>query len=408
MTTADANDSLAWVRNRFSLPKGVIYLDANSLGPLPRSTAPRIATAVRQEWGDSLIGAWNDHDWINLPRRAARALGPLLGADSDDIAVADSTTVNLFKCLTAALRLRPDREVVVVEQDTFPTDAYVAAGVVDVLGRGHIVQRVPASDMADEISAAGARLAAVVLSHVDYRSGRRHDLAGVTAAAHAVGALTVWDLAHSAGVMPLHLERDGVDFAVGCGYKWLNGGPGAPSFLYVAQAHQEQFHPGLVGWMGHAEPFDFDSEYQPARGAARAMVGTPPILSLIGLIEGLASLDGVDLDTVRRKSVKLTESMMDLVDARLARYGFGLATPRDPECRGGQVSLVHPDAYAICQALIARGVIGDFRTPDILRFGLSPLFLRHSDIPAAIDVLHDIMATRAWDHPDFSTKAAVT
>jgi kynureninase len=297
--------------------------------------------------------------------------------------------------------MRPDRRLILMERGTFPTDVYVASGLAELLDRGHEVVTVEREELTHALD---DRVAVLALSHVDYRTGALHDMADLTARAHRVGALALWDVAHSAGIMPLNLSDHGVDLAVGCGYKWLNGGPGAPAFLYVARRLQTDFRPGLVGWMGHADPFAFTPDYEPAAGMRTALVGTPAVLSTVALAEGLRTLADLDMADVRRKSRSLGELFLDLVDERLSDHGFGCPTPSDPDARGGQASLTHPHAHMIVQALIDRGVIGDFREPDILRFGLSPLILRHRDVDDAVAVLADVMDTRAWDDARYRTR----
>ncbi|HYH22076.1 MAG TPA: kynureninase [Azospirillum sp.] len=397
----DAADELAAARARFVLPEGEIYLDGNSLGALPRATAERLRHVVEAEWGRDLIRSWNTAGWIDLPQRVGDKIGRLVGAAPGQVVVADSTSVNLFKALSAALRLRPERRVILTERSNFPTDLYVAQGVIEQLGGRHELRLVGRDDVAGAI---GPDTAVVMLTHVDYRTGAMHDMAGVTAAAHAHGALMLWDLAHSAGAMPVDLDGCGADFAVGCGYKYLNGGPGAPAFLYVAWRHQEAFRQPLTGWMGHAEPFAFGTDYRPAEGIRRALCGTPPVLSLAALEVGVDELLAVDLHAVRRKSLAMTGLFRRLV----AGLGLEAVGPEDPRACGSQVSLRHPQGYAIVQALIARGIVGDFRAPDILRFGFAPLYLRFVDVWGAAAALADVLETGAWDRPEFHRRHAVT
>jgi len=397
----DAADELAGVRGRFVLPEGEIYLDGNSLGALPRATAERLRHVVEAEWGRDLIRSWNTAGWIDLPQRVGDKIGRLVGAAAGEVVVADSTSVNLFKALSAALRLRPDRRVIVTERGNFPTDLYVAQGVIEQLGGRHALRMVERDAVAEAI---GPDTAVVMLTHVDYRTGAVHDMAGVTAEAQGQGALMLWDLAHSAGAMPVDLDGCGADLAVGCGYKYLNGGPGAPAFLYVARRYQEAFCQPLTGWMGHAAPFAFGTAYRPAEGIRRALCGTPPVLSLAALEAGVDELLAVDLHAVRRKSLAMTGLFRRLV----AGMGLELAGPEDPAACGSQVSLRHPQGYAIVQALIARGIVGDFRAPDILRFGFAPLYLRFADVWDAAAALRDVLETGAWDRPEFHRRHAVT
>jgi kynureninase len=399
----DAADHLAHLRNRFLLPPGVIYLDGNSLGALPAGVPGRIRRLVEEEWGTGLIRSWNDAGWVDLPRRVGDRIAGLVGARSGTVVACDSTSVNLFKAVEAALALAPERPVILTDSGNFPTDLYVMAGVA---ARHGIEVRIRS---ADEVAAAIDRdVAVVALTQVDYRTGRLHDLPAITAATHAAGAISVWDLAHSAGVMPIDLEAAAVDLAVGCGYKYLNGGPGAPAFLYVAPRHQDRFRNPIQGWFGHAAPFEFRLEFEAAPGVDRVRVGTPHVLSLAALDAALDVFDGVDLVAVRAKSVALTELFLALVDERLDGTGFGVASPREPSRRGSQVSLGHPAGYAVVQALIDRGVIGDFRSPDLCRFGFSPLYGRFVDVWDAVDRLADVMAMGSWKDGRNRVRAAVT
>lgn len=398
----DADDPLAPLRDQFALPEGVIYLDGNSLGALPRVVQARMADVVATQWGEGLIRSWNTHDWIDLPGRVGDRIARLIGAAPGTVTVADSTSINLFKVLVTALRLRPDRRVILSEKRNFPTDAYIAAGAADLLGQGHELRLVEADELAGALN---ADVAVLMLTEVNYRTGARLDMSALTNAAHGAGALTVWDLAHSAGAFPVDLGGAEADFAVGCGYKYLNGGPGAPAFVYVAPRHLAGLRQPLTGWLGHAAPFSFAEIYQPAEGIAAMRVGTPPILSMSALDAALDVFDGVDLAALRVKADRLFELFTGEV-ARLAP-DVELLTPTDPTRRGTQVSLRRPEAYAVMQALIARGVIGDFREPDILRFGLTPLYLRYADVAEAAAILGDILATRSWDRPEFRQRAKV-
>lgn len=398
----DAADPLASLRDRFELPDGIIYLDGNSLGALPRGVRGRIDEVVAQQWGRDLIRGWNVHDWIDLPGRLGDRIARLVGAAPGTVTVADSTSINIFKLLVVALKLRPDRRVIVSETGNFPTDLYMAEGVADLLGRGHQLRTAPAADLAGLFDES---VAVVQLTEVNYRTGARLDMAALTRLAHDKGALVIWDLAHSAGAFPVDLGGAGADFAVGCGYKYLNGGPGAPAFAYVAPRHLPGLVQPLTGWLGHAEPFRFAEHYRPAGGIAALRVGTPAILSMSALDAALDAFDGVDLMQLRRKADSLFELFVGTLDA--AGADLELLTPRDPAQRGTQVSLRHDSAYAVMQALIARGVIGDFREPDILRFGLTPLYLRHADVAAAAGVLIDVVGSGAWRDPRFAQRAKV-
>ncbi|MFQ5958432.1 MAG: kynureninase [Alphaproteobacteria bacterium] len=401
----DACDPLAGFRDAFALPEGVVYLDGNSLGPLPKSALARLEQVARREWGEDLIRSWNAHDWIGMPRRVGDKIARLIGAGTGEVVVADSTSINLFKLLAAALASRPGRRVILTESGNFPTDVYVAQGLIDLLGGGHELRQVEPDDVA---GATDERVAVVMLTHVDYRSGAMHDMAPLTAAAQAKGALMLWDLSHSAGAVPLDLAGCDVDLAVGCGYKYLNGGPGAPAFLYAARRLHNDLQTPLAGWMGHAAPFAFDPDYRPAAGIARMLCGTPPVLGLAALEAGVDLALEADMGALRRKSVALTETFIALIEQECEGFGFEVLSPREPARRGSQVALRHADGYPIMQALIGRGVIGDFRAPDVLRFGLAPLYLRHVDVWDAVAALRDIMATGAWDSPQFRKRAAVT
>lgn len=401
----DADDPLAAARAGFTLPDGVIYLDGNSLGALPVAAPDRIAEVVRVEWGERLIRSWNISGWIDMPARVGDKIGRLIGAAPGEVIAADSTSINVFKTLSAALALRPGRRVILSTPDNFPTDLYMAQGLIQQLGGRHELRLVDGEDLAAQID---DTVAVVTLTHCNYKSGRMYDMAGITAAAHAHGALTMWDLAHSAGAVPVGLNAAGADFAVGCGYKYLNGGPGAPAFLFVAGRHQAGFSQPLSGWLGHANPFAFSSQYVPAEGIARYLCGTPPVLSMAALECGLDTLLGADMAQIRAKSLALADTFIALVEQRCAGHGLELITPREHALRGSQVSFRHPQGYAIMQALIERGVIGDFRAPDILRFGLTPLYLRYVDVWGAVEQLRDILETQAWDRPEWAVQKKVT
>jgi kynureninase len=401
----DQNDPLAPLRDKFLLPPGVIYLDGNSLGALPRSTAARVSRVIEKEWGEDLITSWNRHDWIGMPQRVGDKIARLIGAEAGEVVVAESTSINLFKVLAAALKMRPGRRVILSEKENFPTDLYIAEGLVDLLGQHYTLRLVAADDLE---RALGADTAVLMLTQVNFRTGAIHDTAALTAAAQAAGALTMWDLSHSAGVLPVDLNGARADFAIGCGYKYLNGGPGAPAFVYVAARHQGQAPQPLFGWLGHAAPFEFAASYRPAAGIRQHLVGTPSILALAALEEGIDLLLQADLAQLRAKSLSLTEAFITLVEARCVGLGLSLATPRDPARRGSQVSFAHEQGYAVMQALIARDVVGDFRAPDLIRFGFSPLYTRHVDVWDAAETLRDILVTGAWRRPEFQSRAAVT
>ncbi len=401
----DAADPLAGFRAQFHLPEGVIYLDGNSLGPLPKATPVRIAEVMQREWGQSLIRSWTEHGWIDLQFRVGDKIAKLIGAAPGTTVVGDSTSVNLFKLLAAALQARPDRRVILTEEGNFPTDLYMAEGLAALLQRGHELRRVPAPDLPDALN---ADVAVLMLTHVNYRSGAMHDMAALTRAAHAAGALVLWDLSHSVGAVPLQLAADDVDFAVGCGYKYLNGGPGAPAFLYVAARLQGDLRVPLTGWLGHAAPFEFESHYRPASGVARTVVGTPPILSLAAFEVGVDIALQAPMDALRDKSRRLMNVFIDLVEQECGGFGFRLLTPRTHAARGSQVALAHPQGYAIMQALIDRGVIGDFRAPDVMRFGFAPLYVRFVDVWDAVAILRSVTSSGVWREERFQLQGKVT
>ena len=401
----DAADPLVWARELFLLPEGVVYLDGNSLGALPRAAVERVARVVREEWGAGLVSSWNVHGWIDLASKVGDAIAPLIGAGPGEVMVADSTSVNLFKVLVAALALRPGRPVVLSETANFPTDLYVAEGLAALLGDRAELRLVERSELEATLD---DRVAVVMLTHVDFRTGEVHDMARLTALAHDAGALALWDLAHSAGALPVELNGAGADLAVGCGYKYLNGGPGAPAFAWVARRHHDALRSPLWGWMGHAEPFRFGLEYRPGPGVARLACGTPPILSLAALEEGVRTIATCGVEPLRAKSVALTELFRGLVERDCVGHGLELVSPRDPGRRGSQLAFAHPEAFAIVQALIARGVVGDFREPDILRFGLAPAYLRFVDVFNAAAALRRVLDERRWDRPEHRRRGKVT
>ena len=400
----DSSSPLAGTRDRFLLPEGVIYLDGNSLGALPAAVPEVVGSVVREQWGERLIRSWNEHDWWGAPERAGDRVGALVGAGPGQVVVTDSTSVNLFKVFVAASRMRPGRRVVLTDGGSFPTDLYIAAAAARLVDLE--VVRVTHEQAAAAIAEHGERLAFVAFSQVDYRSGELWDLPGLTRAAHDVGALACWDLCHSAGVHPVGLDEHGVDLAVGCSYKYLNGGPGAPAFIYVASRHQAGFDQPLTGWQGHAAPFEMRGDYAPATGITRARVGTAPLLSLLAMEAALTAYDGLSMADVRAHSQSLTGFFLDCLD------GLGIdlptVTPREPDRRGSQVSLLHPEAYAVVQALIARGVIGDFREPDVVRLGFAPLYLSHADVLASAQHLLEVLADKEYERPEFAARAAVT
>jgi kynureninase len=406
----DRADPLAPLREQFDIPAGVIYLDGNSLGLLPRATAARVQQAVTQEWGQGLIRSWNSAGWMALPQRVGDKIARLIGAGPGEVVVADSTSVNLFKVLSAALTIcaadAPARKRIVSERSNFPTDLYIAEG----LARERGYELVLAEH--DEIAALlDERCALLMLTQVNYRTGRVHDMAAVTHAAHEAGALVVWDLAHSAGALPVDLKASDADFAVGCGYKYLNGGPGAPAFVWVHPRHVDRFWQPLSGWIGHAAPFEFTPGYRPAGGITRYLCGTPAVLSLVALECGVDTVLAAEplggMPALRAKSLVLTRQFAEHVSAVCP--GLALASPQDDAQRGSQVCFSHAEiAYPVVQALIARGVIGDFRAPDILRFGFTPLYVRHVDVFDAAEHLRQVIDTGEWRRPEFNQRNAVT
>jgi len=401
----DAADPIAGARDRFVLPDGVVYLDGNSLGPPPREVFERVAVVLREEWGSDLVRSWTSHGWIELPEKVAGAIAALIGADPGEVAVADSTSLNIFKLLGAALRLRPGRSVILSEKENFGTDLYVAQGLAELLGDQATLRLVERTQLK---TALDGDVAVLMLTHVDFRTGEMHGMEAWTTAAHDAGALVLWDLAHSAGAVPVDLKGCEADLAVGCGYKYLNGGPGAPAFAYAAQRHHERLRSPLWGWMGHEAPFDFDLRYRPAHGVGGLRVGTPPILSLAALECGVEGISEIGVVALRTKSVALTELFIALVESECAGHGFEFASPRDGDRRGSQVSFRHPEGYAIVQALIAGGVIGDFRAPDLLRFGLAPAYVRYVDVWNAVASLRKIMEDGTWDQAEFKERSRVT
>jgi kynureninase len=398
-----SDDLFARTRNMFDLPEGVVYLDGNSLGAMPKCARQRVRRELDESWGGELIRAWNTAGWIDLPARVGEKIGALVGAPKGSVVAGDSTSVNLFKALTAALELAHPRKVILSDSGNFPTDLYVAEGVCRLLGRGHeltIVDPEAVEGALDE------RVAVLMLTEVDYRTGRKHDMGSLKRKAKAFGAVTIWDLAHSAGALPVDLSACGVDFAVGCGYKYLNGGPGAPAFVYVRPDLQAGVSPALSGWMGHAAPFAFELGYRPAPGVDRLRAGTPPILSMAALDAALDVFEGVDMLALRERSIALSEHFIRRIEADCPE--LELASPRNPARRGSQVSFRFAEGYAAMQALIARGVIGDFREPDVMRFGFTPLYIGFAEVEAAAGALVEIVRGGLWDRPEYHARNKVT
>jgi kynureninase len=401
----DAADPLAAFRAAFDVPADLAYLDGNSLGPPPRAALERLDRAAREEWGQGLIRSWNTADWIDAPLRVGGKIARLIGAKPTEVVVADSTSVNLFKLAAGALSLRPGRRTILTEETNFPSDGYAVQGLAALLDGRAQVKAVPAEALLDAID---ADVAVVVLTHVHYKSSLRWDLAAVTAAAHARGSLALWDLSHTAGALACDLTAADADLAVGCGYKYLNGGPGAPAWLYVAERHQGAIASPLAGWMGHAEPFAFEAGYRPSQDIRGLTTGTPPVLALAALEAGVDLQLKADSTQVEAKGLALAQLFIDEVEAHAADPQLRLASPRQPQDRGLHVAFAHPAGYAVIQALAARGVIGDFRAPDIARFGFSPLYQSYVGVWDAAQVMAQVLADRAWDEPQFHARAAVT
>jgi kynureninase len=401
----DRQDPLAPMRDEFVVPEGVIYLDGNSLGALPRQTLPRLTQVIGEEWGSGLIRSWNAAHWIEAPARIGDKIARLIGAKAGEVIVADSTSVNLFKLLAGALRVQPGRHFILTEASNFPTDLYVAQGLIDLLGGNHALRVVERSEI--ERSLDGS-VAVLMLTHVDYATGAIHDMRRITAAAQKVGALMLWDLSHSTGAVPVDLDASEVDLAVGCGYKYLNGGPGAPAYLFVAKGLQDAMQSPLSGWMGHVAPFAFEPEYRPAPGIVRELAGSPPILSMLALEVAVDLWLRVDQKESRRKSMALGDLFIKQVDETCRDLGVEVVSPREAASRGSQVSLRHKEGYRVMRALIDRGVIGDFRTPDLMRFGFAPLYTRYVDVFDAVRRLREVLSSRSWDRPEYINRLAVT
>ncbi|WP_435926349.1 kynureninase [Mesorhizobium sp. WSM4083] len=402
----DATDPLRAMRDRFILPEGVIYLDGNSLGAASHAVCGELQQAATQEWAQDLIRAWNTAGWFEMPIELGDQLGRLIGAAAGQTVVCDTTSTNIYKVLHAALEMRPGRSVIVAEGDSFPTDLYIAEGVAST--RDGVLLRLAGVDAPTIEELIDENVAVVLVNHVNYKSGELRDMAALTRKAHAAGALIVWDLCHTAGALPVELDQADADFAIGCTYKYLNGGPGAPAFIYAAQRHHGDISQPLSGWWGHARPFAFERGYVAGTGIRRFLCGTQPVLSMRALKGALAIWSDVDMAALRKKSVALTELFIQLVEARCGAYGLTLETTRDATMRGSQVSFLHDHGYQIMRALIERGVIGDFRAPSTIRFGFTPLYVGYKDVWLAVEVLEDILRTGAWKDQRFAVKEAVT
>ena len=390
-------------KDLFEIPDGIVYLDGNSLGVLPKGAAARAQRVITQEWGSELIRAWNSAGWMDLPARVGDRIARLIGAPKDSVATGDTLSIKVFQALAAALRMRPDRRVILSDSGNFPTDLYMAQGLIGVMEKD-MELRTPAPE--EVMGAIDGDVAVVMLTHVDYRTGRMHDMKAITERAHAAGAAMIWDLAHSAGAVPVDMEASRAEFAVGCTYKYLNGGPGAPAFIYARKDVVDDIEPALAGWMGHDAPFAMELAYRPATSAQRLRVGTPPIVQLSILDAALDVWDGVAMDDLRAASIELSEAFIAEVEARCPQ--LALASPRDPRMRGSQVSFSFEHGYAAMQAMIARGVVGDFRAPDVMRFGFAPLYLDAGDVRAAVDVMEGVMREELWRQPKYQTRSRVT
>lgn len=393
----------AQTKKLFHLPRDVIYLDGNSLGPLPLAAVERVGRMMRDEWGEMLITGWNRAGWMDQPSKVGDRIGRLIGAPQDSVVMGDTLSIKVYQALAAALELNPEGKIVLSDNGNFPTDLYMAEGLIDSLDRGLELRLCEPEDVADSLN---EEVAVLMLTEVDYRTGRLHDMHALTARAHELGILTIWDLAHSAGALPVDLTGANADFAVGCTYKYLNSGPGGPAFIYVAPWLQQRIKPTLSGWLGHEQPFTFALDYRPGAGIERMRVGTPPVLQLTALEASLDIWDEVDMQQLRKRSIELSESFIGLVEA--ACPDLELASPRDSSRRGSQVSFRFEQGYAVMQALIERGLIGDFRAPDIMRFGFTPLYIDDEDVRAAAAIIAEVMAGHLWDRPEYFVQALVT
>ncbi len=387
----------------FNIPEGMVYMNGNSLGPLPVAANARVSEVVTEEWGKLLITGWNRAGWMAQSTKLGDRIGRLIGAPKGSVMVGDTLSIKVYQAVSAALKMRPERRVVLSDSGNFPTDLYMVQGLIGLLGDDYELKIVAPEEVE---SALDETVAVLMLTEVDYQTARKHDMAALTAKAHAVGALAVWDLAHSAGAIPVDLTTAGADFAMGCTYKYLNAGPGAPAFVYVAPHLQDAVDPALSGWLGHEAPFAFDLDYRPDAGINRMRVGTPPVIAMAALEVALDVWEGVDLDDVQARAAELAELFITEVEARCPEVH--IASPRDPALRGAHIALRHPESYAVMQAMIANGVIGDFRAPDVMRFGFTPLYLDEGDIRKAVDTLELVLNDRLWDRDEFKVKSAVT
>lgn len=390
-------------KDQFILPEGVVYLDGNSLGPMPKTVPQRMQSVVTDEWAQMLIGGWNKAGWMAMPERVGDSVGRLIGAPAGSVIMGDTLSIKVYQALASGVKLRPDRRVILSDKGNFPSDLYIAEGLVGLLGQGYELRTVAPEEVAEAID---DDIAVVMLTEVDYRTGRKHDMKTVTELAHAAGAVMVWDLAHSAGALPVDLTGSNCEFAVGCTYKYLNSGPGGPAFVYVRPDLADTVEPALAGWLGHARPFDFDLNYTPGAGIERMRVGTPPVLQLAALEESMKLWEDVDMHALRAASIALQEQFIAEVEAAVP--ALTLASPRDPNVRGSQVSFRFEHGYAAMQAVIARGVVGDFRAPDIMRFGFTPLYIDAADVTKAVGIIADVMNNDLWDDPQYKVRSRVT
>ncbi len=392
-----------WTREQFHIPQGMVYLDGNSLGPLPKMAPARVIEMMEREWGEQLITGWNASGWMAQPTRIGDRIARLIGAEKGHVVMGDTLSIKVFQALAAALKLNPDRKVILSDSSNFPSDLYMAEGLVNLLGNGLELRIVAPEEVEEAIT---EEIAVTMITEVGYTTGRKHDMARLTARAHEKGVITVWDLAHSAGAIPVDVAGAGADFAVGCTYKYLNGGPGAPAFIYVAPRHAEVAQPALAGWLGHARPFAFEQDYDAGAGIQRMRVGTPPVLQMTALEAALDVWDEVDMADVRARSIELCDRFIAGVEENCPQ--LSLCSPRDAELRGSQVSFKFEQGYAVIQALIADGVIGDFRAPDVMRFGFTPLYINDRDVDEAVGILTRILRGALWDRPEFLERKAVT
>lgn len=391
------------MKDRFHLPEGIIYLDGNSLGPLPKGTKTRVHKMLDEEWGAHLITGWNRDGWMAQPERVGNMVGRLIGAPDGSVTMGDTLSIKVYQALSAALKMRPERRVILSDSGNFPSDLYMAQGLIGQLGQGYALRVVDPDEVA---GAMDERVAVAMITQVDYRTGRMHNMDQVTKAAHAAGAVMLWDLAHSAGAVPVDLTASRCEFAVGCTYKYLNGGPGAPAFIYARPDIAETMDAALAGWLGHDAPFAFEPDYRPAPGIGRMRVGTPPVIQMTALEHALALWDNVDMANLYAASIRLSERFIAEVEARCP--GLSLLSPRQSAERGSQVSFAFEHGYAAMQALIARGVVGDFRAPNVMRFGFTPLYIDEADVVRAVDVLEDVLKNRLWDRPEYHQRSRVT